>query len=127
MQEKIEEMILKEIGAEGMTEEAKQQMLDDIAESVQNYFIAFSYQKLSEADKQELEKLIDAGDEAAQDAFLAEKIPNRSEVIQKAVDQTVADIRESQAELDAELADMQPANPTPAFQPPATQPPTTAL
>ena len=118
MQETIEEIILKELGAEGMAEEAKQQMLDDISESVQNYFIAFSYQKLSEADKQELERLIDAGDEAAQDAFLAEKIPNRSEVIQQAVDQTVADIRESQAELDAELADMNNS----VAQPPLTPP-----
>ncbi len=109
MQDKIEDIILKELGSEGMTEEAKQEMLDDIAESVQNYFIAFCYQKLSEEDKDQLEQLIDAGDEAAQDSFLTAKIANQSEVMQRAVDQAVKDIRESQAELDAELSDLAPA------------------
>ena len=119
MEDKIEDIILKELGSEGMTEEAKQEMLDDIAESVQNYFIAFCYQKLSEEDKDQLEQLIDAGDEAGQDSFLTAKIVNQSEVMQQAVDQAVKDIRESQAELDAELSDLAPAQP--AAVPVATQ------
>lgn len=124
MQDKIEDIILKELGSEGMTEEAKQEMLDDIAESVQNYFIAFCYQKLSEEDKDQLEQLIDAGDEAAQDSFLTAKIANQSEVMQQAVDQAVKDIRDSQAELDAELSDLVPAQsaavPVAAQQAPAS-------
>lgn len=111
MQDKIEDIILKELGTEGMTEEAKQEMLDDIAESIQNYFIAFCYQKLSAEDKDQLERLIDAGDEAAQDSFLTTKIANQSEVMQQAVDQAVKDIREFQAELDAELSDLAPTQP----------------
>ena len=67
MQQTIEELILKEIGGEAMEPSQKQELLDDIAESVQNYFIAFCYQKLSEDDKQQLEQLIDAGDDAAQE------------------------------------------------------------
>jgi succinate dehydrogenase flavin-adding protein (antitoxin of CptAB toxin-antitoxin module) len=111
MQDKIEDIILKELGTEGMTEEAKQEMLDDIAESIQNYFIAFCYQKLSAEDKDQLERLIDAGDEAAQDSFLTTKITNQSEVMQQAVDQAVKDIREFQTELDAELSDLAPTQP----------------
>lgn len=107
MQQTIEEIILNEIGSEGLDEASKQEMLEDIAESVQNYFIAFCYQQLSEEDKQKLEQLIDAGDESAQDEFLQQKISNHAEVLQRAVDQTVRDIKESQAELDAELSDLE--------------------
>ncbi len=121
-QNNIEDIILKEIGNEGLSEEAKAALLDDIAESVQNYFIAFSYQKLSEEDKQQLETLIDAGDETGQDEFLKSKIPNHAEVLQLAVDQTIKDIKESQAELDAELADLSPAAPKPGAEPLAPLP-----
>ncbi len=108
MQQTIEELILKEIGGEALVDGQKQEMLDDIAESVQNYFIAFCYQKLGEEDKVQLEQLIDAGDDAAQDEFLKTKLANHADILQQAVDQTVRDIKESQAELDEELKDLEP-------------------
>ncbi len=124
MQQTIEELILKETGGLAMEPSQKQEMLDDIAESVQNYFIAFCYQKLSEDDKAQLEQLIDAGDDAAQDEFLKSKLTNHADILQQAVDQTVRDIKESQAELDEELKDLNP-QPAPAAAPaptPAQQP-----
>lgn len=131
MQQTIEELILKEIGGEAMEPSQKQELLDDIAESVQNYFIAFCYQKLSEDDKQQLEQLIDAGDDAAQDEFLKTKLTNHADILQQAVDQTVRDIKESQAELDEELKDLDPQpapvappTPMPTQQPVATPAPT---
>lgn len=124
MQQTIEELILKEIGGEALAGEQKQGMLDDIAESVQNYFIAYCYQKLSEVDKEQLEKLIDAGDDLAQDDFLKSKLANHASILQQAVDQTVRDIKESQAELDQELKDLdpQPASAAPLNSLPVGQP-----
>lgn len=124
MQQTIEELILKEIGGEALAGEQRQEMLDDIAESVQNYFIAFCYQKLGEEDKVQLEQLIDTGDDTAQDEFLKSKLTNHADILQQAVDQTVEDIKESQAELDAELKDLdaQPVaeTPTPIAPTPST-------
>ncbi len=124
MKQTIEELILAEIGGGAVEAGQKQEMLDDIAESVQNYFIAFCYQKLSEDDKQKLEELIDAGDDAAQDEFLKTKLTNHADILQQAVDQTMRDIKDSQAELDAELKDLdvQPASVTPAAPDLAQQP-----
>ena len=127
MQQTIEELILKEIGGEALLGEQKQEMLDDIAESVQNYFIAFCYQKLSEEDKVQLEQLIDAGDDAAQDEFLKTKLSNHADILQQAVDQTVKDIKESQAELDLELKDLDTHSVTETPAPTAPAPSTATL
>lgn len=76
----------KEFGLENVPDEKKEEMQMQIMELVTSRFNRVVLLRLSEEDKQILDKLLEDGDQQKVDQFIAEKIPDYQEIYKQIVE-----------------------------------------
>ncbi|NQV00877.1 MAG: hypothetical protein HQ537_02035 [Parcubacteria group bacterium] len=81
----LQKNIISLLGLESLPEEKKIQLLEKLTDLVFKRTIIKVMELLSEADQEELGKLIDAGDSEKTNAFIAEKVPNFEEIMNKEI------------------------------------------
>lgn len=83
--ELLQKNIISLLGLEALSQEKKIQLLEKVTDLVFKRTMVKVMEALSEKDQTELEKLIDAGDSDKTSEFVAEKIPNFEEIMNKEI------------------------------------------
>ena len=95
----IQQNIIKELGLEKLPEDLQIKLLTQMTESVLKRITIEVFEKLSEKEREEFEKLQSKGDVSQVDDFLKEKIPNYEEMVQEIIEDFKAEIKENIASL----------------------------
>ncbi len=83
--ELLQKNIISLLGLEALSQEKKIQLLEKITDLVFKRTMVKVMGELSEEDQAELEKLIDTGDSDKTNNFVAEKVPNFEELMNKEI------------------------------------------
>ena len=97
--DKIQENIIKEMGLEELPEDAQEEILTKMTESVLKKIAIETLERLSDEDRDEFEKLQETAAPAEIDSFLSSKIENYEEMLQKIVSEYKEEIKESISNL----------------------------
>lgn len=135
MSVQFDETLLRDFGLTEMPEDRKNKMLAKIAETVHNRVSLKMSQMLSESEKQQLDHLVDGGDEQGILTYLSQRFPNYPVMVQDEIEklkgemnQQSADVRhlvdEAKAQKEAQPL-QQPINPAPVSPPVSELPPAT--
>lgn len=81
----LQKNIVSLLGLESLSEERKIQFLEKVTDLIFKQVVIRVMEMLSEADQEELSRLIDIGDPEKTNAFLVEKVPNLEEIMNEEI------------------------------------------
>lgn len=91
----IQAAIVKALGLEELPEATRDELLAKMTEVVLKRVLVMIYEKLPEEVVPEFGRLQDAGEAAAVDAFLAEKIPGYDKLVEETVRGFVLEVKDT--------------------------------
>ncbi len=86
--------IIKELGLEAISQEEKDKVLVQIAESLSKRLILRAHDRLSESGQKEFDALVTQGDTVKITEFLAEKVPDLGEIRDEELDGLLIEMKE---------------------------------
>ncbi len=90
--------LIKELGlGENLTQEDKDAIMVQLADSLLKRLVLRVYDRLNEKDQEEFDKLTEEGDAEKINSFLENKIPDLDEMRDGIVDELVAEMRDFMA------------------------------
>lgn len=93
--DKIQQNIIKELGLEELSEEDRADIVISMSESVLKRIAVNVLEKLSDADREEFEKLQENASPDQIDAFLQSKIENYEQIVEDTVIEFKNEMKES--------------------------------
>lgn len=86
--------LTKELGLENFTEEEKSELLAQFTDSLLKRLVVRVYSKLKREEQAEFDRLAESGDSEKINSFLAEKIPDMTQVRDEEVSALLAEMKE---------------------------------
>jgi len=78
--------LFKEFGLESLSEERKAKLQEQIMSLIESRYSRVILNHLSEADKKEMDKLLDNKNPEVMDKFIAKKVPDYADIYKKIIE-----------------------------------------